>query len=409
MTLPKPLFPIAGFPMIYHHVAALSKIPGMKEILLIGFFEPKIFESFLNDVKNEYNNINIRYLREYQALGTAGCLFHFRDEILRGNPSKFFVMNADICSSFPLNKMLEFHTAYPGALSTLLSTRVDKKDVHKYGCVVTDPNSPHQVLHFVEKPETFISDLISCGVYLFDSKIFDVIKLVIEEKRLKAVENGQESKEEKVRLEQDIVSYLGTQGQLITFTINPDTDFWNQIKTGSSVIPANRSYLQRFKKHESRRLSVSSPNAKVLEDLLKKQPSTLSQEPQLIQPVIIHPTATIHPGTKIGPNVMIGPNATVCKGTRIKDSIILDSVEISHDSCIINSVVGWGSKIGCWSRVEGSPEDAHHLNATYKGLKIPSATILGKEVNVSDEIVIRNCIVLPHKELKYSYHNEILM
>jgi mannose-1-phosphate guanylyltransferase len=34
---------------------------------------------------------------------------------------------------------------------------------------------------------------------------------------------------------------------------------------------------------------------------------------------------------------------------------------------------------------------------------------LAKEVVVKDEIVIRNCTVLPHKELKISFHNEILM
>lgn len=106
---------------------------------------------------------------------------------------------------------------------------------------------------------------------------------------------------------------------------------------------------------------------------------------------------------------MIGPRVVIGKGVRIKNSIILDDVVINHDSCIINTVVGWKSKIGAWSRVEGSPEDATHLNATYKGLKIPTATILGEDVCVSDEIIVRNCIVLPHKVLDASYHNEVLM
>lgn len=35
--------------------------------------------------------------------------------------------------------------------------------------------------------------------------------------------------------------------------------------------------------------------------------------------------------------------------------------------------------------------------------------VIGKEVTVADEIIVRNCIVLPHKELKSSYHSEILM
>jgi NDP-sugar pyrophosphorylase family protein len=33
-----------------------------------------------------------------------------RDAILRGNPDQIFVLNADICSSFPLREMQEFHS-----------------------------------------------------------------------------------------------------------------------------------------------------------------------------------------------------------------------------------------------------------------------------------------------------------
>jgi mannose-1-phosphate guanylyltransferase len=43
------------------------------------------------------------------------------------------------------------------------------------------------------------------------------------------------------------------------------------------------------------------------------------------------------------------------------------------------------------------------------GMKNQSVTIFGEKVTVSDELVIRNCVVLPHKDLKNSYKNEILM
>ena len=50
-----------------------------------------------------------RYLQEYAALGTGGGIYHFRDQILSGNPEAFFVLNADVCSAFPLDEMLNFH------------------------------------------------------------------------------------------------------------------------------------------------------------------------------------------------------------------------------------------------------------------------------------------------------------
>lgn len=73
---------------------------------------------------NTKTKINLkRYLREYQALGTAGGLYHFRDEILRGNPQQFFVMHVDIACSFPLEEMLKAHMRHRG-LCTMLSTKV---------------------------------------------------------------------------------------------------------------------------------------------------------------------------------------------------------------------------------------------------------------------------------------------
>lgn len=39
-------------------------------------------------------------MREYQALGTAGGLYHFRDTILRGSPDQIFVLHSDIVCSY---------------------------------------------------------------------------------------------------------------------------------------------------------------------------------------------------------------------------------------------------------------------------------------------------------------------
>ncbi|KAJ3035165.1 hypothetical protein HDV00_004287 [Rhizophlyctis rosea] len=408
MDVPKPLFPIAGVPMVHHHVSALAKIKDMKEIIILGFFEQGVLDRFLLEVQIEFSHINIRYLREYQALGTGGGLYHFRDEILRGNPDQVFVLNADIASSFPLEAMLAFHRQKK-AVGTLLSIRIDRAQVQKYGCVVANPDT-QEVLHFVEKPETFISDLISCGVYLFNPKIFTVfMKDAIAKRHAKAVEAGEEEEasrtnnSEKVALESDVLSLLTADKKLYAYVCRPDRDFWMQMKTGSSAIPANRLYLQWFIKNAPRRLSTAPRASDIVES------PTDEGTAEVIQPAYIHPTAVIHPSAKLGPNVSIGPRVVIGRGVRVRDSIILDNVEIKNDSCILNAVVGWDSKIGCWSRVEGAPGESSHHNATVKGQKIPSAAILGKAVTVADEIAVRNCIVLPHKELKSSQHNEIVM
>lgn len=71
----------------------------------------------------QFSLIHYSYLREYQALGTAGGIYHFRDEILRGDPKSFFVIHADIACAFPLQGMLDAHSKHRG-LCTLLGTKV---------------------------------------------------------------------------------------------------------------------------------------------------------------------------------------------------------------------------------------------------------------------------------------------
>jgi mannose-1-phosphate guanylyltransferase len=109
--------------MAYHHVAALAKLSGLTEILLIGFFEPALFQGFLDEATVEFPGLSIRYLREYQSLGTGGGLYHFRDQILRGNPTSIIVVHSDVCCSFPFAQMLDFHRHHK-ALCTILGTLV---------------------------------------------------------------------------------------------------------------------------------------------------------------------------------------------------------------------------------------------------------------------------------------------
>ncbi|KAI9478139.1 MAG: nucleotide-diphospho-sugar transferase [Benjaminiella poitrasii] len=387
LDVPKPLFPVAGAPLIAHHLAALSKIDGLQEVLIVGFFEDSVFSRFIEDASNEFPHMNIKYLREYQALGTAGGIYHFRDEILRGNPKQFFVMHVDVACTFPLTELISAHMRHRG-LCTMLSTKIAREQAHKYGCLVQNPET-HEVLHYVEKPETFISDLISCGVYLFDVSVFTEIKKAIKTK--KEQENTYSvADSNKLSLERDLLRPLLEAKNLYCYVTE---GFWKQIKTAGSAISANAAYLElQYHEHNARLATNNTDNG-----------------PEIIDAVYIHPSAHVDPTSKIGPNVSIGPKAVIGKGVRIKDSIILDNVTIGHASCVLHSVIGWNSKIGAWARVEGTAVSDDNEEMMKNGVKVQSITILGKEVSVLDETIIRNCIVLPHKELKSSYHSQILM
>jgi mannose-1-phosphate guanylyltransferase len=362
---------------------------------VVGYYEESVFRDFIHDCTRNYPAINVKYLREYQALGTAGGLYHFRDAILKGRPDRLFVLNADVCCSFPLSQMLQLFEE-KNAEAVMLGTRVQKEAAMNFGCIVSDAHSK-RVLHYVEKPESHISNLINCGVYLFDvdcifPAIRSAIKRRVERPRLLSYpssdnleasyiedDDDDEEKTEVIRLEQDILSDIADSRQ---FFVLETKDFWRQIKTAGSAVPANALYLTKAFQTQSEELA--KPSAHIL------------------PPVYIHPTAHVDPTAKLGPNVSIGPRARVGPGVRIKEAIVLEDAEIKHDACVLYSIVGWGSVVGSWARVEGTPTPitSHSTTIVKGGVKVQSITILGKECTVGDEVRVQNCVCLPYKALK---------
>lgn len=172
LDLPKPLFLLAGHEMLYFHVEACARVPNLLEILMVGSYDEGLFTRFFDSMTKRFN-VNMRYLREDKPLGTAGGLRFFKDEILQGNPASLFVLHCDICCSFPLNEMMHFHLRHQGE-ATVLGKRVFHDEAKKYGCLVQDLHTK-EILHWAEKPETFVSDIINCGIYLLDVTLLDTI------------------------------------------------------------------------------------------------------------------------------------------------------------------------------------------------------------------------------------------
>ena len=84
LSVPKVLFPAGDKSLLAHAVDACLEA-NVTEILLIGYYENSVFDQFIAEVNREHPEVHIRYLREYKAMGTAGGLYHFRDQILRGD------------------------------------------------------------------------------------------------------------------------------------------------------------------------------------------------------------------------------------------------------------------------------------------------------------------------------------
>ena len=182
LDVPKPLFPVAGIPLVQHLIESCVQVKTLKEILILGNFPSADIVPFLSEISPLYDQVKIRYLQEYTQLGTAGGIYHFRDQIKAGNPSSFFLINGDVCGDFPLQEMLEFHSNPDRKnLITILATEATRQQSVNYGCVVENKET-HQVTHYVEKPETFVSTLINCGVYVCSVEVFPIIAKIFKQR-----------------------------------------------------------------------------------------------------------------------------------------------------------------------------------------------------------------------------------
>lgn len=379
LDIPKPLFPVGGLPIIQQQIEQCVKA-GIFEIFLLGFYPQDTFDGFIRNYPNK--EVRLKYLFEYEPLSTAGGLFHYRDTFQKGTTSheNILFLNSDVCNLFPLEDLIKAHT-HNETIATVLCARSENEKSKAYGCLVLNETN-RLIEHYVEKPDTFVSGTISCGIYVFKaSQIFSILKEIFNQAETSSIS-----------MERDVLPTLTNRNQLSGCI---STAPFAQIKSASSAVSVSSIYLCAADK------------------------DTLAQGVNIIGDVFIHETAKVDPEAKIGPNVTVGKNAIVKKGARIRNAIILADTVVAEHAVVLDSVIGWESEIGAWSRVEGTlpkinpnmPHARVESDRLFddKGKFIPQCTVLGRGVKVSNEHIVRNCIVMPSKDITYSCANQIIL
>lgn len=439
----KILFPIAGKPLLSHTVDALLKIASINEIILIGFYNEIVFNDFVTEfnTKMKYTdrNCSMKYLREFKELGTAGGLYHFKDDIMRNNTSgNFIVVHGDIICSFPIEQMIkkyqlkkEENGMAPDAIlfgvnmdrvtyDVMIGLNINSKT--NYGVIL---ESKEKLIHFVEKPESNLSTVINGGIYLFNVKIFKMLSHAKINKITQANELGfsENIDEDVISMEMDILKKLPDLNNTYVFN---HKGFWKAIKAPSDALWANELYLDLIYQ------SKEGVKARVKHDLTKLDIALQIPSISIVPPVFIHPSATINfeQGTRIGPYVSIGENCVIDKGTRISNSIILKNTQIGSNSLMKNSIISNDCTIGEWARIEGTGinlvtvaelirkngstkmRTIIETNDAFKMIGIKDSgniSLLGSNTSVQDEVIILDSFILPNKSIKNNIQFEIVM
>ncbi|HHH79834.1 MAG TPA: hypothetical protein ENL13_02910, partial [Thermoplasmatales archaeon] len=121
-------------------------------------------------------------------------------------------------------------------------------------------------------------------------------------------------------------------------------------------------------------------------------------------PVVIGEGCEIGPNACIFPSTVIGNNVVVHPFSEIRNSVLMDEVDIGSNAFISNSVVGRGNKIGShFSTVAG--KSTVEVEGEFKSLE-KIGVIVGDDCNIRDHVVVepgriigRKCMVDAFKHI----------
>lgn len=295
LTVPKPLLPIAGKPIVHRLVEDIAKVCPEK-IDYIGFI---IHPSFGKDVEESLKGIA-------QAVGAAGKIYYqheakgishallFAKELFTG---KVIVAFADTL----FKATFKLDTTKDGIIWV---QRV--QDPSQFGVVKL--NDKNEIVDLVEKPSSFVSDLAIIGIYFFK----DGAGLATEMQYL--LDNDIKEKGE-----YQFTSALQRLNNKGAKLVPGEVAEWLDCGNKNVTVQTNQRYLEFIKDEKLIASSAKLENAIV------------------IPPCFIGEGVVIS-NSVVGPHVSIG-NKTQIIDSRIKNSIVQSETKISN-AVLENSMLG---------------------------------------------------------------------
>jgi glucose-1-phosphate thymidylyltransferase len=294
LSVPKPLIPVAGVPVVKRLVKEIAKVTDERitEIaFIIGDFGEEVEESLKSIAKSLKAKPKIYYQKE--ALGTAHAIYCAKDSL----NEKVIIAFADtlFVADFKLDVKKD---------GIIWVQKV--KNPSAFGVVKV--NDENIITDFVEKPQEHISDLAIIGIYYFkDGKnLKKELKYLIDNEII--VSNEYQLTNALENMKNKNVKFFPGQ-----------VDEWLDCGNKNATVYTNQRILENIKNEK-----LISDSAKIINSIV-------------IEPCFIGNNVKIEESI-IGPHVSIG-NETIIKDSVVKNCIIQSHTEIS-DVNLRNSMIG---------------------------------------------------------------------
>lgn len=165
-SIPKPMVPLLGKPMMEHIVELLKK-HGITQICAAVKYRAEDIREYFGDGSDF--GVEMCYSEENEPLGTAGSVKNCMD--LLGNED-FLVISGDAACDFDLGAFIRAHEENSPAASIALYR---SSQPTSFGLAVTD--SEGIIRTFIEKPAwpRVVTDLVNTGIYILTRRAMELV------------------------------------------------------------------------------------------------------------------------------------------------------------------------------------------------------------------------------------------
>lgn len=158
---PKPLFPLAGRPLLERHILQLREA-GCEAVIVNTYHLYDQIETF---IASRGWGIPVSTRRESDILGTGGAIRNVRDF---WDERPFFVINADICHAIDLRQVYVYHLREAPAATLVLA------DDAEFNSVTVDPAG--RIQEFAPSPSAAPAGALTfTGIQVLDPAVLEYI------------------------------------------------------------------------------------------------------------------------------------------------------------------------------------------------------------------------------------------
>lgn len=309
-TVPKPLLPVVGRPML-EHILRLLRQHDVEDVVITVQHLATLIRSYVGDGSDL--GMTIGYSTEHRPLGTAGGVLIAAESF----DEDFLVLSGDSVMDIDLSAVVRAHHEAGAALTMCLTRRADPRE---FGLV--DIDGEGRVLRFREKPgwgEVF-GDTVSTGIYVVSPHVLSEIAPDVPQD-----------------WSVDVIPRLLALGQHVHGHVADG--YWEDVGEMAAYRQVQIDALQGL-------VRLDMPATEGPPGVWRGEDVQIAVDAEVQGPVFVGAHSVVEGGARLEPYTVVGTSAVIRGGATLDRATLADNVYVGVDAQLRGCVVGRSVEIG---------------------------------------------------------------